>query len=112
MREAEGCFGLLPDRALVVGMASGVGCFASATGTFGGVVSAVFALRGDDWLPPRSRAWGGWGPIAGIIASSSLIFGGVGTRCTVVTAGQSAGGMKKFSLTLGARQQPGQPGLG
>lgn len=102
---AAGCLGLLPERVLV-GIASGVGCFASATDAFGGVVSTELAFRGDGWLEPRSRG----GPAA--MASNSLIFCGAGTRCTIVTAAQSAGGMKKFSLTFGGRQQPGHPGFG
>lgn len=42
----------------------------------------------------------------------SLISGGIGIWCTILIDRQSAACIIRYSLGAGARQQPGQPGLG
>ena len=73
-----------------------------------------------DWRPvPRTLPVGlpsGGVPLgevgaAVMLSSMDLMSGGMGTWCTVLTAGQSAAPMSLYSLGLGGRQQPGQPGF-
>lgn len=44
-------------------------------------------------------------------SSIVLISGGMGRWCTTLTAGQSAAPMYLYSVEVGGRQQPGQPGF-
>lgn len=103
-----GCFGLVFEREPLPGIDTCGADLVRATGDLGGVPSCGFSLvLGEAWL----RAGGGAVTIPRALSRSALISGGGGTLCTVITACQSAGGIKRASLALGGRQQPGQPGF-
>lgn len=48
-------------------------------------------------------------PFAEMLSNSAFTSAGKGTRCTALTAGQSAAGIRRCSAIVGGRQQPGQP---
>ena len=70
-------------------------------------------VDGGGWGCVRAEEMmGGRGlPRARIASRTDFISGGMGTLCTMLTVGQSAGCMRRCSLWVGGRQQPGQPWL-
>ncbi len=116
--ETTDSFGL-PDERDLAGMASG--CVRDAE-----VVrdKTAFALllrsrgggeTGDEVVFPSRTEFPNEGLLldttAVMLSSNALTSDGTGIWCTVDTAGQSAGGIKRLSPDSGLRQQPGQPGL-
>lgn len=70
-----------------------------------GLRSVGVATRRDPVIAPA---------VASALTAASrmaLMSAGMGTRCTMLTAGQSAGWIITYSLASGARQHPGHPGL-
>lgn len=116
--ETTDSFGL-PDERDLAGIASG--CVRDAE-EFRDRTAFALLLRsrgggetGDEVVFPSNTEF----PIEGLhlgttvvmLSSNALTSGGTGIWCTVDTAGQSAGGIKRLSPDSGLRQQPGQPGL-
>ena len=66
----------------------------------------------EDCARAAEEMIGGRGlPLARMASRTDFISGGMGMLCTMLTVGQSAGCMRRCSLWVGGRQQPGQPWL-
>lgn len=116
---AELCGTGLPPERPREGMATGWVLEEDGQGLLDGLLVLLRRSKvdGDDWIwdwdcVRTEDMMGGRGlPLERIASRTDFISGGMGMLCTMLTVGQSAGCMRRCSLGVGGRQQPGQPWL-